>query len=204
VIETGEPLSHIQRHTRADEDLLRDALANPGSGPSRHAASELLGRYRQQVYQWCFRYAGNHETAMDMAQDAMIRAYEKLDTFEGRARFSSWLFAVTRSTCLNTVARVRFEQDHEFDMESVTANAESPDTIAEAVEDRDRMLGVIRNALDDEEQEAVILRYFEQMTPDEITRIMGLTSKSGARGLLQRARRKLREALEPGPGEDNQ
>jgi RNA polymerase sigma-70 factor (ECF subfamily) len=184
--------------------LLSDALADPGSGPSRRAASELLGRYRQQVYQWCFRYAGNHDTAMDMAQDAMIRAYEKLDTFEGRARFSSWLFAVTRSTCLNAVARVRFEHDAEFDLDGVAGTTEMPDAVAEAADDRDRMLAVIRSALDTEEQEAVILRYFEQMTPDEITRIMGLDSKSGARGLLQRARRKLRDALETGPGEDSQ
>ena len=204
MIGSNQLLSHIQKHITADEDLLLEARADPGSGPSRRAASELLGRYRQQVYQWCFRYAGNHEAAMDMAQDAMIRAYEKLDTFEGRARFSSWLFAVTRSTCLNSVARVRFEQDGEFDLEGIADTTQLPDAIVEAVDDRNRMLSVIRSALDDEEQEAVILRYFEQMTPDEITRIMGLESKSGARGLLQRARRKLREALEAGPGEDTQ
>ena len=204
MIGSNPPLSHIQKHTKADEELLQDALADPGSGTGRRAASELLGRYRQQVYQWCFRYARNHDTAMDMAQDAMIRAYDKLDTFEGRARFSSWLFAVTRSTCLNAVARVRFEQDGELDLEGVADHREMPDAIAEAADDRNRMLAVIRSVLDTEEQEAVILRYFEQMTPDEITRIMGLESRSGARGLLQRARRKLREALETGPGEDTQ
>jgi RNA polymerase sigma-70 factor (ECF subfamily) len=204
VIGPNQPLSHLQKHNRADEDLLREALADPASGPGRRAASELLARYRQQVYQWCFRYAGTHESAMDMAQDAMLRAYQKLETFEGRARFSSWLFAVTRSTCLNAVAKVRFDRDGEFDMEAVADGGSLPDAVVEAVEDRERMLDVIRRVLDSEEQEAVVLRYFEQMSPDEITRIMGLTSKSGARGLLQRARRRLRSALENPPGEERQ
>lgn len=204
MIGPNRPLSHIHKHNPADAELLREALADPGSGVSRRAASELLARYRQQVYQWCFRYAGNHEAAMDMAQDAMLRAYQKLDTFEGRARFSSWLFAVTRSTCLNAVARVRFEHDRELDLDAVPDTGQLPDAVAEAIDDRQRMLAVIRDVLDTEEQEAVILRYFEQMSPDEITRIMGLTSRSGARGLLQRARRRLRDALENRPGEDGQ
>ena len=90
---------HLELEGHAGGALVPDQ--DPGVGAGR------VGRYRQQVYQWCFRYAGNHEAAMDMAQDALIRAYEKLGTFEGRARFSSWLFAVTRSTCLTAVSRVR-------------------------------------------------------------------------------------------------
>ena len=65
-------------------------------------------------------------------------------------------------------------------------------------EEREIQLRTIEAVLDPEEQEAFALRYFEQLVPDEITRLMGLSARSGARGVLQRARRKLAIALAPG------
>ena len=199
MIDGGIPLSQMYERTVSDEELIETVLSKRPSEDARLAASTLLGRYRQQVYQWCFRYAREHEAALDMAQDVLLRAYEKLDTFQGRSRFSSWLFAVTRSVCLNAIQRVELRYDGEVD--DVADRAPRPDEAFEALSDRDYMMRTIQNTLDAEEQEAVVLRYFEHMTPDEITRIMGLDSRSGARGLLQRARRKLVNAVREQRGE---
>ena len=188
-------MSNHNRSSRPDSELVEVTTARRGTPEGAAAPSELLGRYRQRVYQWCFRYTREHEAALDLAQDVLLRAYQKLDSFEGRSQFSSWLFAVTRSTCLNAIKKVDFMRDAEFDVESLSDAAARPDEIADTVLDRERMLEVIRGALDAQEQEAIVLRYFEQLSPDEITRIMKLDGKSGARGLLQRARRKLVKAV---------
>ena len=197
-------MSNISETPITDEELIEPALADRQTERARQAASTLLGRYRQRVYQWCFRYARNHDGALDMAQDVLIRAYEKLDLFQGRSRFSSWLFAVTRSVCLNAVKRVDFRSDVQSgdDLERVPDSAALPDEVYEALDNLNHMKRIIESTLDADEQEAVVLRYFEYMTPDEITRIMGLESRSGARGLLQRARRKLIHAVREQEGRE--
>ena len=189
----GLALSYSYARATTDEELAAAAQSLEQPDGARDAASELLGRYRQQVYLWCYRYAGEHEAAMDMAQDALLRAYQKLGTFEGRCRFSSWLFAVTRSVCLNAVKKVTWQTDDEI--EHLPANQPLPDEQFDTTADRQQMLRIIERTLDAQEQKAFVLRYFEQLKPDEITQIMKLDAKSGARGVLQRARRKLVAAV---------
>ncbi len=188
-------MSYQLKTEDADEALLREALADPGSERSRQAASQLLGRYKDAVYQWCFRYVRDHDGAMDLAQDVLLRAYRKLDTFEGRSRFSTWLFAVTRSTCLNAVQSRRWNVDSEYELESLVDHAPGPDKVLEMADDQEAMLRVMAQVLDPQEQEAMVMRYFECLPPDEITRLLALTNRTGARGLLQRARRKLTDAI---------
>lgn len=175
----------------SDAELLATATGDPDSPEARGAASRLLARYRDQVYQWCYRYAREHEGALDLAQDVLVRAYRKLSTFEGRSRFSSWLFMVTRTTCLNAIQRPRLDVDPEFDLERVVDGSPAPDTDVLRDAELEEMRSVMEDALDPQEQEAMVLRYFEALPPEEITSILGLEGRSGARGLLQRARRKL-------------
>lgn len=70
-----------------------------------------------------------------------------------------------------------------------------PDRIFEERLDEEELLNLIRSHLDAQEQEAVWLRCIEGLPVDEITRMLDLGTASGARGLLQRARRKLRSAM---------
>ena len=62
-------------------------------------------------------------------------------------------------------------------------------------EDEERMLGIIKEVLEPVEQRAIWLRCFEKVPVEEITRLLGIESASGARAVLQKARRKLRTAL---------
>ena len=64
----------------------------------------LVERHRRQVYQLCYRFAGNHEDASDLTQDAFVRAYRALGTFRGHAAFSTWLYRVAVNICLNRKA----------------------------------------------------------------------------------------------------
>jgi DNA-directed RNA polymerase specialized sigma24 family protein len=71
-----------------------------------------------------------------------------------------------------------------------------PDRLLEGEEDDRVLLDLIKEALEPQQQEVLWLRCFERMPVDEITRMLGITASSGARGVLQSARRKLRAALE--------
>jgi RNA polymerase sigma-70 factor (ECF subfamily) len=178
-----------------DEALVEKALEAPESDASREAASLLLGRYRGRVYGWCYQYVRDPERAMDLAQDVLLKAYRGLGSFRGQSRFGSWLFAIARNRCLNEMRRPSLFDDREFDPDREIGPGDDPAEAYEKRRDEETLLSLIRERLDAREQEVLWLRCFERMPIEMITRVMKLDQASGARGLLQRARRKLRAAL---------
>jgi RNA polymerase sigma-70 factor (ECF subfamily) len=178
----------------SDRELVERARGRPVGPEGRAAAGELLRRYRRPVYVWCFRYVGEHERALDMAQDVLLAAYERLGAFEGRAAFSSWLFVIARNRCLNEMRNDARREDIEPD--SLVDDTPGFDERIETEMQSARLLDLAGEVLDEDERKALWLRYSELLPVDEITALLNLDDKSGARALLQRARRKLRAAWE--------
>lgn len=192
----ADPSKHLSTHSSSDDGELLRVAQRDGDPARRHAASaELLLRYRDAVYAWCLRYTRDHERALDLSQDVMVTAWEKIGSFEGRSKFSSWLFAVTRNRCIDSSRRVDVLAD-----ESITEAHPDPalphDESVLGALDEDRLLALIRRELDADEQKAIWLRCIERMPVEEITGVLNVSGESGARALLQRARRKLRAAMD--------
>jgi len=179
----------------ADLELV-SRVRNGTPAESSRAARELFGRYWNRVYSWCCRYVRDDERALDLAQDVMTIAFTKLHTYEGRAPFGGWLFTITHRACLRAVRKRTLARDDEAILEAIADPRPDPATMIEDEQARDLLLDTIRDVLDPHEQQALWLRCVEMMPVDEITRVLGLTTASGARGVLQTARRKLRHALE--------
>ena len=178
-----------------DEELLRITRSAGDAEYRRAAATELVSRYRDAVYLWCFRYTGDVERALDLSQDVLTSVWQKLDTFESRARFSSWLYSVTRNRCIDASRHVSYLLDEDA-VAAAPDRAPLPDVAFDEDQDEDWLLRTIRTELAPDEQQAIWLRCIERMGYDEVTRIMRLENTSGARTVLQRARKKLRAALE--------
>lgn len=178
----------------SDRELVERARAHTDTPAGQAAAGELLRRYRRPVYVWCFRYVGEHERALDMAQDVLLAAYQRLGEFEGRAAFSSWLFVIARNRCLNEIRNDGRREDIEPD--SLVDEVTGFDERLESELQGQRLLSLADRVLDEDERKALWLRYSELLPVEEITALLNLDQKSGARALLQRARRKLRAAWE--------
>jgi RNA polymerase sigma-70 factor, ECF subfamily len=140
---------------------------------------------------WCFRYFGEHERALDMAQEVLLAAYQRMGEFEGRAAFSSWLYAITRNRCLNEMRHDDRWADVEPD--SLIDESNRFDEQLEAAIESEKLVDLAMRVLDEEERKAIWFRYVDLMSVDQITAVLKLDQKSGARAILQRARRKLRE-----------
>lgn len=179
-----------------DGDLIRRFRDDPDGQDGRRAVEELFGRYDERVYAWCYRFCRDHERALDLAQEAQLEAFRALASFEGRSRFSSWLFAITRHRFLRTFRRPRLLVDDETEPDDVPNPA--PDPLEELAkrDSEDQTLALVQQVLDPGERTALWLRCFEGAPVDVITKALGLETATGARGLLQTARRKLRAALE--------
>ena len=178
-----------------DAALVRTIRRDADSSAGQAAMNELLGRYHRNVYLWCFTYTSDHDRAMDLCQDVMISALRGLPKFEGRAPFSAWLFTITRNRCHSAVRRQDPIVDAEIDMELFRDDSADPALRVEQDQAEERLLELIRRTLDPLEQKALWLRCIERLPVDELTEMLQIDSKTGARGVLQRARRKLRAAL---------
>ncbi|MFC1572232.1 RNA polymerase sigma factor [Candidatus Eisenbacteria bacterium] len=179
---------------RSDAQLLSLALDRPGSREGRQATSQLFRRYREPVFRWCLSRVKDPELALDLSQDVLLSAYRHLSTFKGNARFSSWIFAIARNRCLNSMRRVSLFDDGDR-IELLPDTRTRQDRRMEQREDEERILRLIREHLPLLDQKVLWLRCFEKVPIDGITRMLNITESSGARGVLQRARRRLRAAM---------
>jgi RNA polymerase sigma-70 factor (ECF subfamily) len=189
------PMSVPDRADLSDEALLRIARAELTRESARSAASTLLARYQERVYLWCYRYVRDHDRALDLAQEVLLKAFRGLESFRSDAKFSSWVFAITRNACLNAVRPVSLVRDEDVDPDALVDRDDRPDDRIESVESLTRLWALVDEVLDDVERMALHLRVEERLPVDEITRLLDIRSRSGARGVLQNARRKLKAAL---------
>jgi RNA polymerase sigma-70 factor, ECF subfamily len=182
----------------SDRELVGVFQSSPEGARGNEAASELFRRYRDRLYLWCLRHMGDHEAALDLAQDAFLAAFRALPDFEGRSEFSSWLFAIARYRCASALRAPRPLADEGVDLDTLPASGRGPEEEYLAKAEEEQVLTLLNEVLDSDERTALWLRCYEGMPVDEITRALGLTSETGARSLLQRGRRKLRAALSRG------
>ncbi len=181
-----------QEPTPTDEQLLQLYLADTHGAEGLQAADQLLGRYHSRVYQWCRSYTSEADDALDLAQEVMINAFNGLKSFDRRARFSSWLFAITRNRCLTAV---RLAKQPGISLELLPeppSGADNAETLMQNRQEEKALRLMIGRDLEPCEEEAFWLRIIEKMSVDQITCVLGLENASGARSVLQRARRKLR------------
>lgn len=183
--------------SQVDDEVLAELAAGESDDPQAQlAAAALFGRYHGRIYQWVRRYIGDHEEALDVSQEVMLSAWRRLPQYRNQGRFFAWLFVITRNRCLNTLRRPRVFTAEEHEVERLPADRAEPDRVLEEKLAEDEILDLIEMHLDGLEQDALYLRCFERMPVDEITRALNIPGAVGARSVLQRARQKLRRALE--------
>src|SRR5947207_12299916 len=89
------------RPTNPNEERL---LADARTGDEA-AFGRLVEPYRSELHAHCYRMLGSVHDAEDSLQDAMLRAWRGLKSFEGRSSLRSWLYTIATNTCLNAIAK---------------------------------------------------------------------------------------------------
>lgn len=84
-----------------------DALVTLARAGSSEAFDELVGRYQAPVTRLAYRLTRDADEAKDIAQDAFLRAYRRLETFHPDRPFSRWLFVIARNASLDAIRRRR-------------------------------------------------------------------------------------------------
>lgn len=180
-------------HRIADYTAEQLAVRAQGEGAEALAAfSELVERYNGRLYSFLLRRLAPAD-AEDLTQEAFIRAWQRIGTYDPRYRFSTWLFTIgTRLAISHGRSSRRMRpvalSDH-------PAQRLEPGAAASRAEERSRIWALVAEHLTSDQQTAVWLRYMEDMAIAEIARVMGRT-QVGVRVMLFRARNTLAEVLE--------
>jgi len=106
------------------------------------------------------------------------------------------MFVITRNRCLNAVRARSLLRDDDASPDGQPTPAPGPAEAFEQLQDEEATRRLMLDHLDEQERVALWLVCFERMPLEAVTRVLNLTNATGARGLLQRARRKLSAALE--------
>lgn len=178
-----------ERILTAPDEEIASAIA---AGPRDELCAELFRRYAKRVYLWCFGYTHDADEAVEMAQEILAKVFRTIGSFSGRSRFSTWVYQVTRNHCLGELATNRARWRRRLVVLDEAVEPLEPD-LAERVdreEDLERILEAARARMSPDELEAFVLHYREGLTVREITALLGCGNATGARTLIQGARRK--------------
>ena len=175
-------------HYRAESDVRR------GSALLDH----LFRRHHARVAAWCLRMTGDVEAAADLAQEVFLKAFQRIDSFRGDSRFSTWLYSIARNHCWDELRSraVRPENTADAMMEEVPDLAEDISAALERREAVEIMQSLMRDSLDQTESRVMTLHYVHELPLDAVTRMLGLSNQSGAKAYVVSARRKLARAFE--------
>ena len=153
------------------------------------AFESIVAEYQRLAFTVAFRMLGEYEDARDATQNTFVKAFEKLDTYEPKYRFFSWLYRILVNECLN-VRRGRRA------VEEISPEQPTGTVLADAVEasERRRDVRAALLALPVHYREVIVLRHFAQMSYEEMGDALGLPVKT-VKSRLHTARQQLTRLL---------
>lgn len=185
----------------SDRELVRRCLKG-----DQRAARELVSRFERPVFSQTYRMVRDRELAEDLAQEALVRAFDRLETYDPSYKFSSWLFKIAHNLTIDHLRKKDLDtvsihgapdattsERQEATAVTLESREERPDERFEASRLGDEIedaIGELRPAY----REAILLRHVEGRSYDEIAEIMELPLGT-VKTYIHRARKELQSSL---------
>ncbi|HYH09004.1 MAG TPA: sigma-70 family RNA polymerase sigma factor [Thermoanaerobaculia bacterium] len=161
----------------------------------------LVERHSRPLYRAAYRITSNAADADDVVQEAFLRAYRAMASFDARATFATWLHRIAINCALDLIdSRKRRDgriADGE-DLAMIASPAATPDRVVLSSE-MQRAIATAMAGLTGNERTAFVLRHFEGMPLEEIGEVLG-TRLNATKNTVFRAVKKLRQHLQPFTG----
>jgi RNA polymerase sigma-70 factor (ECF subfamily) len=140
------------------------------------AFRKLVEDHQFMVYKLAFRLLANEEDAKDMTQEVFIRVWEKLDLFDTRFSFSSWVYKITTNMCFDLLKSTKYKQNKQM------VELQNQEITADSIEGNltnNELAGIIHsltNELSPKQKLVFTLSDIEALETKEISDITGLSS----------------------------
>jgi len=176
-----------------EQDWLKRA-----SGGDAEAFERLMAAYEKKVYALCVRMMGGAHDGEDAAQEAMLRIWQRLAQYRGESAFSTWVYRVTTSVCMDAIRKRSRQAQQSLEALSETGfdpqdDAPTPHQAAEAGERRRAMDAAI-SSVPAPMRSVFLLRDVHGLSVEETARALRI-SQGTVKSRLSRAREKIAAAI---------
>lgn len=174
-------------------------IASARAGDTR-AFGQLVEAYQRPVYNLAYRMLGNPGDAEDAAQEAFLKAFRALSSYDPNRAFSTWLLSICAHHCIDRLRRRRMQEislDGLPAWRAIPGTAPDPEQVALRQDHGDRVTQMLAS-LAQQDRLVIVLRYWHDLGYAEIADITN-SSISAVKSRLHRARRQLAEELELDP-----
>lgn len=156
--------------------------------------TSIVENYQKPVFNLCYRMLGDPFSAEDAAQEAFIRTLKNINRYDTKRPFSTWILSIAAHYCIDQLRKRRvniisIEENPDIHLQE---NSPGPELATIMSEDRGRIRQIL-NTLNPTDRAAVILRYWNELSYDEIAQTLSLTV-SAVKSRLHRARLSLAES----------
>lgn len=132
-------------------------------------ANELIERYYSSILRYCSWHCYNIDRAEDLTQETFFKVFRDIETYEHKGSFKSYLYTIAHHLCIDENRKhTTLELEDDFPME---------DSNLRQVEDRDQ-INFLLSLLSPTQREAILLRYGEQLSFREISKILGIPART--------------------------
>jgi RNA polymerase sigma-70 factor (ECF subfamily) len=164
---------------------------------NKQAFGKLIEAYQSPVFNLAYRMLSNADEAEQAAQEAFIRAWMRLDSYDPAFKFSTWLLSITSNYCIDQIRKRRAQLlsiDEPLPSHPALMSESSASPEAQVVSrEREENVQLLLQTLPPDYRQAIVLRYWHEMSYDEIAEVME-TTVSAIKSRLFRARRQLAES----------
>jgi RNA polymerase sigma-70 factor (ECF subfamily) len=166
------------------------------AGRHARAFDLVVPAFRDRVFRLAYSILKDRAAAEDAAQETFVRVWKALPGFDGRAQLGTWIYAITRNTCLMELRRRRPTVSFD-DPDSAEAQHAAAAIATGPAEDpeRENLLRLV-DALPHNQQEAVRLFYLEDRSYEAVAEQLDMPLGT-VKNLLHRARKRLMELAQP-------
>lgn len=154
------------------------------------AFEKVVRHYQQMIHALAYRMTGSLADAEDLAQETFIRAYQRLGTFRGDAKFSSWLYRIAINTCLNW----QKHQQRRKQLDQTWSDEQTTPAGDDGLDELSQRVQAALLCLSSKQRAAIILTVYEEMNHAEAARVLGCYETTVS-WRVHTARKKLRELL---------
>jgi RNA polymerase sigma-70 factor, ECF subfamily len=170
------------------------ALVERAKAGDTAAFEQLVRQYERQIFRVAQHITQNREDAEDITQDAFLKAYEKLDQFQGNSKFSTWLVRIAVNESLMRLRKRKTSKTVSMDEDVQTEDGAIPRDFAEWRPNPEQNYGQAELSLPPGFRTVFTLRDVENLSTEETAEALGL-SIPAVKSRLLRARLQLRERL---------
>lgn len=160
------------------------------------AWGDLYRQYAAAIFRFCRRALPTKEDAEDATTEIFVKVKQKLGTYDSSRPFTAWLYKVASNHCWDTLRRRRIRQDLETgDLETLPLEHPDPNQLEQLqIDHTSKEVRAALSKLPDRARMALVLRYYAEMSYDEIADTLGVR-RPFVGVLLLRARHQLRDVL---------